>query len=211
MRGAAEGQQLQLVVDMDAHTLAMGVNDDAPVDMGVALPAAVTPYVFFDWRDDAVELLGSTVELTERQPSRRYEERAGKGGGNKARGVLTDRAKAMKGSHQIERGDAGRKGGGLGTVAEDGADEEAAPKPPPKPREKPPGAPPPEGGFTEPMHLALALGALTAVHKLDPEAIAMAVPGFSLGEPTRELLIKELERLHDRIVPGLGSGAALEA
>ena len=49
------------------------------------------------------------------------------------------------------------------------------------------------------------------LHKADPEAIAMAVPGFSLGDPTRELLIKELERLHDKIVPGLGSGAALEA
>ena len=38
-----------------------------------------------------------------------------------------------------------------------------------------------------------------AVQRSDPIALANAVPGFSLGDPTRELMIKELERLHDKI------------
>ena len=111
MRGDAEGQTLHVVVDMNQKKLLMGVNDDMePVDVGITLPTSVQPYVFFDWRDDAVELLGNSVQIVERQPSRRHVPskqtaravRTARGNTKpKGGGLLTDRGAAPKPTAQV--------------------------------------------------------------------------------------------------------------
>ena len=191
MRGDAEGQVLHMVIDMDNKKLLMAVNNMEAVDMGIQLPASVMPYVFFDWRDDAVELLGNVVPTTQRQPSHRHKDK-GKTTNRKGGGVLTARAQALKGSnHRAPRDNDGRTTGPSAAVTEVTLE----PAPPPKQQ----GAPPPPGGFTDALRFDLAINALMAVQRSDPIALANAVPGFSLGDPTRELMIKELERLHDKI------------
>ena len=166
MRGDAEGQILHVVVDMDNKKLLMAVNTDEPVDVGITLPVSVQPYVFFDWREDAVELLGNVVPLVLRQPSRRH--MAGK---STARQARTARAKPKAGMSTDRRVSKG---------------EEKAPLKPPAADAR---------TFTVEQHLELALAALMAVHKSDSLALNNGIPGFSLGEnPSRNLMLKELER-----------------
>lgn len=72
--------------------------------------------------------------------------------------------------------------------------------PPPKPL-----AAPPESTATPAQQLEWALTALMAVHREDVAMLNTAMPGFSLGEkPSRELLLRELERL----APSLGGHVA---
>lgn len=55
-KGNADGWLVTVVVNMDERTLSFGVNGKTPTDSRVKLPASVSPYAFFDWKDDAVAL-----------------------------------------------------------------------------------------------------------------------------------------------------------
>lgn len=193
MRGETAGQILHLHIDMDKRQLSMSVNDLTPVDISVKLPRAVSPYVLCDWRDDAIEVLGSNVQRVFRQPAHRCSDvKTGKSG----KGLLTQRAQALRGGRKPSSGSNGPMNG-LGGLEQDQGNAVETDTFLKVDRT-------PADSSTEALHLEVAIGALLAVHMNDVNAIARALPGFSLGDdPSADLMVKELLRVRKKLDPSL--------
>jgi len=202
MRGESAGQTLNMEIDMNNKRLRMGVNTMTLVDMGITLPSSVSPYVFLDWREDAVEIMGSIIPSAPRVPMHRYvEAKQGRSG----KGLLTARAQALKGSTRKASKDFSNGSGRVEPLASAPASSKATDMNSYITPSKPYDANPMKGlEGSESMHLEVAIGALLAIHMSDVNIIARALPGFSLGEdPSADLMMKELLRVRRKLDPSL--------
>lgn len=176
-RGKADGWEILCVVDMDQKKLSFSVNGGEEIDSRVELPAGVVPYVFFDWKDDAIAII-SGIDATMRQPAI-VREPGGSDPLKSARGQISARGPAPPPVS-------------LGTPATATPATTAEVSSPDRAMARKVG--------NDDARLQRALTVLLLASKENASVVSDVVPGFdSQACKTRETLLAEIERLGETI------------
>lgn len=174
-RGKADGTVIVAIVNMDDKTLSFSVNDGPEIDSKVVLPEAVSPYVFFDWKDDAVSITAG-VDSALRQPAILKEPGSSDAKTKSMKDLGT--AATIVASMKVGSSDRSRGSPDRGSNRKTGG----------------------SGGGSADARLQRAATLLMLVHQRDASMLPLTIPGISPEACNdRQALLAELDRLGEQI------------